>query len=397
MGKTIHGIQTGDLHWGHNCPEALYAELKKGLYKTIKDDKRIDYVVIDGDYFHKKLSSNDRPYQLAIKFFYELLTLCQKRNIKLRALRGTITHDFAQLDVFKAFESTHPCFRLINTVEVEELLPDVFVLFIPEEYPENQEEYYSEYFDLDEDSAYDLIIGHGTFKFQAWQNQVIESERPHRSAPVFDEKLMSDIAIGPIVFGHIHTPCDYRKKVFYHGSYTRDGMGEEEAKGFLFIEYDVEDGSFDVTFIENTEAPIYKTVNFDVIHDECGGDDVASIQEVFELKKTCHKLRIRYEKKTDDEQSVARAELLREHFASVSDIEVLEKKTSNIVAESDEDIDVLLEDEVEVNELAFLLEEGGDIALNIRDFLSIKFGIDYHKDDITDAITVRKDTDKDEE
>lgn len=394
MGKKIEGLAAGDIHWGHNDPEMLYRELKQGLYAYIEKNRHIDYVFIQGDYFHKKLSATDIAYKLGMKFFYELLTLCSKYKIKLRALRGTITHDYVQLDVFKAFEATHPNFRLINSVEVEELFPDVYVLYLPEEYPENQEEYYREFLELEDDQAYDLISGHGTFKFQAFSNQVIESERPHRSAPVFDEKLMSDIAIGPVTFGHIHIACDYREKIYYHGSYSRDAMGEEAKKGFLHVTYDTEDGEYDVQFVENTLAPIYLTVDFGVILDECEGDESAAVKKIEELKGTCFKLRVRYDKRTDDDKSVAQAEVLRSFFSSDHDVQLLEKKKSNIVLESDEDTSILSDGETEEepeNELAFLLEEGGDITLNIRDYLLIKHGIDYHKDDIADAITERKD------
>jgi hypothetical protein len=74
---------------------------------------------------------------------------------------------------------------------------------------------------------------------------------------------------------------------WYPGSFSRDSFGEEDSKGFIYIDYDEKNHKMRKSeFVENKNAPIYKTVNARDVPDK---DIGVFIKE--ELEK-CSKLRI---------------------------------------------------------------------------------------------------------
>jgi DNA repair exonuclease SbcCD nuclease subunit len=197
----LNWISISDIHFGDGDPVKLYEELDTEFFVYVKRiAKDLDLITMAGDLFHRKLSMNEISSKLVLKFVDKLLEICYENDIKLRFIKGTTTHDFNQLDNFKHHELNFD-FRIINTVECEEIFPDVYALYIPEEYMENPEEYYSEYLPPADGAKYDIIVGHGTFDFVAFENQQQESERPIKNAPVFKYKDFDEYAYGPVVFG----------------------------------------------------------------------------------------------------------------------------------------------------------------------------------------------------
>jgi hypothetical protein len=362
------GMLLADIHFGAGDPKKLYSELKEGILKTVKVLKdELKFIAILGDYFERKLALNSDASRLGLRFMHELISICEEFDIKLRVIRGTITHDLNQLDNFKHLELDATNFRVINNAEYEELLPDLHVLWIPEEYPEDWKNSYKHFFDdLEEGQKYDLILGHGTMEFEAFKGQISESERPIKSAPVFSEKEFIELA-NYTFFGHIHRASNYRQRVFYCGSFSRTAFGEEEPKGYYTFDYDTDTCKGIVEFIENESAPIYNTYHIDDIKSECDNDDALVIDSIKTLRKECFRLRILNE---DDVSSL----VLKEHFSEVDGISIKTKKPSGPTRERSDEYDLVFAD-------------GHELIPTIRRYIQMKHHRTYNDDVISDCIT----------
>ena len=258
----LNTLVIADIHAGQN-EKTLGQELGYSFIGTIHEMKdTLDLVVISGDLFDRKINMNEPAGRMVSNFISTLLDLSVEYGFAVRILKGTRTHDFDQLNFFQPFvlkPETYD-FKIINTISAESLIENVLtVLYVPEEYMENAEEYIDEYLDIGE-AKYDLIFFHGMFDFIAVSGKIQQSERTVKDAPTLRAKKFEAKCYGPIVGGHIHDHQDYKDKIFYTGSFSRFAHGEEEPKGFLHVEYNINTMEYEVNFIENEYAPTYKTI-----------------------------------------------------------------------------------------------------------------------------------------
>lgn len=243
----------GDIHFGYYPAELLYKEFKLVINNITKD---IDVVFIAGDYFDTKLSLSSKHSIYAIKTFCDILDKCEQTNTKLRMIRGTASHDPENqlVNLSSIAKSSKVDFKLYLTVGEEELFPDFNVLYVPEEYMENKDEYYKEFFN----KKYQCIIGHGMFEETNYVTNKILNMKKY---PVFNSAFIEKICDGPIIFGHIHKSQKIRNRIMYTGSFTRSRYGEEEDKGFIISTYETENNSTDFKFIVNDKATKFDTVS----------------------------------------------------------------------------------------------------------------------------------------
>ena len=258
MKQKILGIVISDIHFGIKNSRKLYQELVEVFISYILEiADQIDIIHINGDFFDKKINLNESASKLALAFFDEVVRICSENNIKLRVIRGTLSHDNDQLENFYHYYTNVDLdIKIIKTAEMIEEYEGVNYLYVPEEYVEDHREYYK---DLKEQKP-NIVMGHGTWDFVAFSNQISESESTDRTSPIFmyDEwKDDFDFA----VFGHIHTRQKYKNKIWYPGSFSRWAHGEEKRKGFLRYEYDTDTRKYDVEFIENNKASEYKSLD----------------------------------------------------------------------------------------------------------------------------------------
>ena len=246
-------LVVGDIHFGYYPPELLYKEFQLILH-TIEDNA-IDCVVIAGDYYDTKLSMASAHSVYSVKAFSDLIKSCEEKGIKVRQIKGTNSHDPEnQLKNLAQIANSSRCdYKLILTVDEEEIFPGMNVLYIPEEYMEDSKEYYKEYFN----KKYQLVFGHGMFEET---NFSTKRHTGMKKYPVFNSKEMEDICEGPIVFGHIHTAQRIRDRIQYTGSLVRSRFGEEEAKGFYIVDFDNETKETGFEFIENELTMKYDTI-----------------------------------------------------------------------------------------------------------------------------------------
>ena len=164
----IKGVSINDIHFGIRDSKRVYEELQ--IVKDFLNNNEVDMLTLNGDYFDCKLSVGDPATFYAVAFFDELIKIVREKKIIFRVLQGTKSHDLNQLQIFKHYEEDLSLdFRIIETAESEELFDGQFkVLYIPEEYPENCDEYYSEY----KKEKYNILFMHGTWDFVAMPGQI---------------------------------------------------------------------------------------------------------------------------------------------------------------------------------------------------------------------------------
>ena len=247
-------LVVGDIHFGYYPPELLYKEFQL-ILNTIIDDS-IDCVVIVGDYYDTKLSMASAHSVYSVRAFSDLIKVCEERRIKVRQIKGTNSHDPEnQLKNLAQIANSSRCdYKLFLTVDEEEIFPGINVLYIPEEYMEDSKEYYKEYFN----KKYQIVFGHGMFEETNFSSKV--KHQTMKKYPIFNSKEMEELCEGPIVFGHIHTAQRIRNRIQYTGSLVRSRFGEEEAKGFYIVDFDVDSKETDFKFIENELTMRYDTI-----------------------------------------------------------------------------------------------------------------------------------------
>lgn len=279
----VNSLYLADLHFGISHTSHLFDELMEVVPRTI-EERNINIVFIAGDYFDKELVGSHKYY--ATKFFANLASICNEKGIILRMVKGTTSHDYNQIVGF--FGSTNILlpdldFKIINTVEEEELL-GLKVLYIPEEELLDQDEYYAPF----KERSYNIIVGHGTWDFVDKASFLLGNNALDKKAsPVHLVKEWSKcLEKGFCVFGHIHNHPRHKNKYFYTGSFSRWVYGQEEEKGFLVSETDTDTLEYKVDFIENLLAPKYDTLTFE----EVIGSDNLKDKSLLEVRKRLKEL-----------------------------------------------------------------------------------------------------------
>lgn len=248
-----------DIHFGAMKSEDLYNELDKGFLKCLKSLKVLDAVVITGDLFDNKISLNSQHAKYAFMFLKKLIDICVEKNAVCRIVKGTDFHDNKQLDALKFLYNSNIDIKVFDHVDSEELFPNVNVLYVPEEYVTDKDEYYKEHLN----KKYDMIFGHGMVNEVAFVASKQESEVTMSRAPIFKSEELLNACRGPVFFGHIHKPQCIKERLYYVGSFSRWCFGETEPKGFMIVGYTPDTGKYNIEFIENKLAPSYDTMIVD--------------------------------------------------------------------------------------------------------------------------------------
>jgi len=338
-------IAIADIHIGNRPSEILKKEINwffKEVKKLTKKDD-LSMIVVAGDVFDKKISFNSEDAKLAIQFMTKLNELT-KKNIYIRIIRGTLSHDLEQLENFRKFEKKNKLFRIINKLESEKVM-DNKILWVPEEYEKNYEEY-SQPFIVGK--KYNYIFGHGTFDFVAHSSVISESERPIKNAPVLKAKIWKDLA-DLLVFGHNHTKINY-KNIHYTGSFSRSCFGEEEDKGFFIIEDKLKSI---IDFKKNIYAPEFKSIDLKkIIKEDEPIEDI--IEKIENLKKQYANIRI-----TSLPEGLANVEIFSSYFKKDENVKL------SILAE--------LKPKKREDKFDFVFDKSLSIYKKIAKFINLKY------------------------
>jgi len=371
-----------DLHFGNQKLKGkdLYNELKENFLNyyedivlennSLEEPLRL-MVILGGDIFDNKINYNDDDAKYVLKFIDDIVEISQLNKHKflpiIRVIQGTLSHDLMQLSTFTYLEQRENLnFRVITTAQEEIIDDDFNVLYLPEEYMEDQTSYYKDLFN----KKYSAIFGHGTFDFTEFPNSTIESEKPLKNAPVYNSILLSNLSKTFIFFGHIHI-ADEKDNIYYAGSFSRWHYGEEAPKGFLVGILDSEDNEYEVHRIENDLAPSYPTVKLSDYFDS----ETIDIEELTNIIK-----QIKQDKKNvriinDTVLNLAESKMIQENFKFDDDIKIVNKHKQ------------VLEDEDRDPTFDFILKKEFSVSETIKRFVKIKRNLDLDINLIEEAIT----------
>lgn len=256
-----------DVHLGHRKTptERTVRSLHKAFPDT-PDTGNLDAIFITGDFFDRFLNLPDDDVYEIHSFIAYLLVLCKKRDIILRILEGTPSHDWKQSRLFESINegshlNTDAKFVSVLSIEYIKRL-DAHILYIPDEWrPETEQTREEVRYALADANLeqVDFTLMHGQFKYQL---------PDHVHAPYHDPDFYADITRYAVYCGHVHKASQYRN-IYVPGSFDRLTHNEEEAKGHWIFDFET-DATTRATFCENTNAMPY--VSIDV--SDLDGDDV---------------------------------------------------------------------------------------------------------------------------
>lgn len=356
-------VVIADIHIGKKDARRLEKELEEYFFGKLKEmDDDINIVFIAGDMFDRILKLNESAGVLAIEFMNKLLNLAYQKNIQVRLVKGTKTHDYNQLNIFLDKELEYPTiFKIVQQRQVEDI-DGLKVLYLPEEYPSDFNGYYDEFLEVEE-NTYDIIIGHGMIDFVTFVPDEDDSENPVRSAPIFKSKQLMKISKGPIVFGHIHDKKNYKDQVYYTGSFSRYSFMDTDDKGYYIINHNIDDDEYEIEFVENEMAPTYMTIDMD------------KYEELTEEKK----IEIINEIKNEND-------FVRFKSSDKSSVDIIKK-----LSENDSNIKVVYNnkniEEIKIDEnYLFILNKEFDVDETIQKFIKLKRSKDIELSDIKNII-----------
>lgn len=252
----INISSTGDLHLGHSRvpTQSIIERMYKYLFPQLE---KTDLLCINGDVFHSVLTMAASDSKLAIAFFIVLFNECQKHNVTVRFLRGTSTHDRTQIEtlmkMYEKFGYTNDV-KYFDTLTIEYIEHlKVRMLYIPEDLPYNSAQEILEdakdMFDKAGWDACDLVMFHGYFEHMLPPGIPRQPKITFKSS-YFDDLVKKD---GYVLCNHVHSKSSYGK-ILYSGSFDRLAHGEEESKGFFYI-------NGEPHFIENKDATPFYTID----------------------------------------------------------------------------------------------------------------------------------------
>lgn len=367
------GLVIADIHAGAMESDRLFTELNEEFIKYVKSMKLIDFIVIAGDLFDTKLSLNSDHVRGIFGFLKELADLCVKKNIKLRIIKGTESHDNKQLDVLRFLANSNLDVKIFDKVCDEELFPGMKVLYIPEEYISSKDEYYENY--LRGDKTYDMVFGHGLMNEVAFVAKMQESEVTMNRAPIFKSEELLDVCRGPIFFGHIHKPQIIKDRIFYVGSFSRWCFGEEEPKGFRSVVYTPDTGKFKSEFIENKLSKKYDTIVIDYKSSFYKDDDNKRMDYIISLvtNSKSDKLRLIFNIPADYPEPKLLVDMINETFMNYRDVKVVINNGSKEELKKKE-----METKIKglLDKYGFIFEKGMNVDEKISKFIKIKYNRD---------------------
>ena len=313
-------LAIADIHWGAMDPDEMYNNLQYFLdFIRMKGD--IDLVVICGDYFDYRLTLNSKAALKALRWFDELYNTCKDNGVKkLRAIKGTKEHDNDQWEAIHPRE-TGEFFKKFYICTSEETLPDLHCIYCPDETVNLKE--YEELYLKEMMSHHDIGFFHGNFDTQLPKMVIDQNLEANIPSIIYFKDHWSKVIEGPLVSGHWHVFTDL-DPLIYIGSYDRWAFGEEEDKGFLYIQYDTNSHSYYWKHIENPFARKYNTIIID--NTLCvTPDDFANLtQDIQDLKKSDPEMKIRvvYQITSENDESLVNFNEFRNLISSIKNVKV---------------------------------------------------------------------------
>lgn len=243
--KTLRHINISDLHLSvYSEPTDYIEELMLIIDYIDKLKESIDVLTFAGDIFDRVYPANHKVIQIAVDFMTTIAERARLYDFKVFLLKGTLSHDNTQLDIFSSLES--PNFHIVRNVEFIDVEGLLF-RFIPEYYSNTYEELYEEALT----TKADVTIYHGSIESAMPYAKALKADT-HKMAQVIKDRDIIETTGLYTVCGHIHNRINIADNIWYTGSFSSHSFSDAGTKkGFDDITVDLDTGTFKVNFIEN--------------------------------------------------------------------------------------------------------------------------------------------------
>lgn len=253
----IHMATVSDIHLGHPRTNTFHIVANlKAAFPDNDETGSLDIIFLAGDVFDRLLTLPQEEVEEIQSWVSYMLMICRKYDILLRILEGTPSHDWKQsrqfVNINNGFDKPAKL-KFVETLSIETIheLGDMTVLYVPDEWNGDAHTTWlqvNELLKLNGLSKVDVACMHGSFDYQL----PIDSVKNHNS------DWYQSIVKHFITIGHVHIRSQ-RGKILAQGSFDRLSHGEESPKGHYRMKITPTGDHF--TFIENTGAKLYKTVD----------------------------------------------------------------------------------------------------------------------------------------
>jgi len=343
----------------------------------------LDFIIILGDYFDHKLYLNDQCAKSAMYIMEKVLDYAKSFGAFVRIVYGTASHECNQYSIFQSlFDKSGVDVKVIQTV-ADELINGLSILYLPEEYIFDKNDYYKEY--LYSDKKYDYIFGHGVIKEVMTEAcRTRKSNTVKRSTPYFTTAELKKACNKEVYFGHYHINTTIKDNIHYVGSFSSWKFGENKSdKGFYIIDTDDDSN----TFIKNTFARKYNDIIFTEKNDIFNNeeqllDELDKIDNLINLGTyNMVKLHVHFPKDFNSIESYT--SILTNRYSLSNNVKL------DIDGANANDNDVTPNDNIEIdNEYETVFNTGVPIEEKIRFFIKHDFGEDIDLETIRECLNI---------
>lgn len=260
----LHTVALGDIHLGH--PDTPTEHILKNLRKCFPntpDQRKIDLFFLEGDIFDHLLELNDDNVHLIKRWIHYFLRMCKERDIVVRVLEGTPSHDWKQSKHFVEINENSKIgadVKYIDTLSIEYIERfDIHVLYVPDEWRVSCDDTWLEVVQLLKQHNLDKVdfaCMHGAFNYQMPTNVQHKLE-------LHDPERYLSIVRYFIYIGHVHQ-YNPNGRILPAGSFDRLCHGDEGQKGYIYTI--VSENKQQAFFIPNEDAMTYLSI-------DCSGMD----------------------------------------------------------------------------------------------------------------------------
>ncbi|MBB5409348.1 hypothetical protein HDG34_003289 [Paraburkholderia sp. HC6.4b] len=254
----IHLAVASDIHLGNRrTPTQGILRNLRAAFPDNEETAQLDVICLAGDVFDTLFPLNDEDVPQIDFWIRDLLLLCKKHDIILYVLEGTRSHDWEQSARFVTINEIagiNARLRYVREISIEyEPALDLWIGFVPDEATPDTDRTLSEFRSLMKAKGIgkvDLMFMHGHFEFQL---------PAAARVPKHDSAAWLAITRYLAFIGHNHRHSSF-DRIYAQGSFDRYSHGHEEPKGHLRAVLHTS-GDHEVTFIENTGARLYITID----------------------------------------------------------------------------------------------------------------------------------------
>ncbi|MNP98179.1 hypothetical protein D3C85_107920 [compost metagenome] len=251
--------ELGDVHLGHNKTSTDH--ILKNLYKAFPDNAEtgeLDMIIIAGDLFDRLIYYPDPNISLIRRWMFLFLNMCKRRDIVVRILEGTPSHDWKQSMHFISENEVAEIgcdVKWVESLSIEYIERfGINVLYVPDEWKHETDDVWKDVCkEMSEKglAQVDFTVLHGAFNYQLPSHVPVPTHIPERYMEITKYFVFG---------GHIHKRSQYGN-ILAAGSFDRLTHGEEEDKGHYRVAVDRDNVNHEIRFVVNEGAKLYKSVD----------------------------------------------------------------------------------------------------------------------------------------